>query len=525
MTALSGAAGSGILLFAAFPGYGMAMLAWFGLIPLLLVIRGRSSLSAAITAQLCGMVFSLGVFSWILVVPGYNAIHHCLLAVYLGSYVGLFGLLFSILDRKLGTFAALLTAPFIWVALEYVRSNFLFLALPWGLLAHSQYQTVMLIQSASVAGVHGVAFLIVAANCAGAALILYGLCRLGGPRFSDWPALTFRSMSVIAGAAFVLLAAAMVFGHLQISKTIAGERLDIALIQGNISLAQKRNPDNADGIMDVYVNLSRRAAVSAPDLIVWPENATPGSLSGNHKLFSRIAELGAESGSHLIVGSSSLHKFDVRQLEKSTFTNSAFLIAPTPGPTRVRKYDKIRLFPFGEYLPYRERIPWSLIGVPDIPDYRSGVSYRVFYLDHHPFSVTICWENLFSNMVRQFVRNGAQFIVNITNEAWFGETAAPYQFLSMNVFRAVENGVFLLRCANTGISGIIDPCGRILDRVKNGSGKDNFIRGYLTGQITPLRSSTFYTRYGDWFAWFCAAVASIMVAAAVFRKAAPPANS
>jgi apolipoprotein N-acyltransferase len=115
--------------------------------------------------------------------------------------------------------------------------------------------------------------------------------------------------------------------------------------------------------------------------------------------------------------------------------------------------------------------------------------------------VTICWENLFSDLVRQFVKRGAQFIVNITNEAWFGETAAPYQFLSMSVFRAVENRVYVVRCANTGISCFIDPCGRVVDRVKDENGRDIFVRGIVTGSVIPLESNTIYTRYGDWLVW------------------------
>jgi apolipoprotein N-acyltransferase len=184
------------------------------------------------------------------------------------------------------------------------------------------------------------------------------------------------------------------------------------------------------------------------------------------------------------------------------------LLQPNPGRHKNVRYDKIRLFPFGEYLPYKHIIPWSAIGVPDVGGYVPGDQYTVFEQRDWRFSATICWENLFPDQVRQFVRKGAQFIVNITNEAWFGETEAPEQFLSMNVFRAVENGIFLVRCANTGISCIIDPCGRVLDRVKDENGKDVFVRGYVTGEIIPLQSNSLYTRYGDWFAWLCVIVSA-----------------
>jgi len=142
--------------------------------------------------------------------------------------------------------------------------------------------------------------------------------------------------------------------------------------------------------------------------------------------------------------------------------------------------------PFGEYLPHEDVIPWSWIKAGAIGNYLPGTEYTVFQLPEGRLSVTICWENLFSNLVRQFVKRGAQFIVNITNEAWFGETAAPYQFLSMSVFRAVENRVYVVRCANTGISCFIDPCGRVVDRVKDENGRDIFVRGIVTGSVIPL---------------------------------------
>jgi apolipoprotein N-acyltransferase len=132
--------------------------------------------------------------------------------------------------------------------------------------------------------------------------------------------------------------------------------------------------------------------------------------------------------------------------------------------------------------------------------------------------VTICWENIFPDLVRKFVSNGAQFIINITNEAWFGKTAAPFQFVSMNVFRAVENRVFVVRCANTGVSCFIDPFGRIIERVKDKSGHDIFVRGVLSRSVIPLESNTFYTRYGDWLVWVCMVFSVVFILVALFKK-------
>jgi apolipoprotein N-acyltransferase len=142
----------------------------------------------------------------------------------------------------------------------------------------------------------------------------------------------------------------------------------------------------------------------------------------------------------------------------------------------------------------------------------------VFKGPDYRFGATICWETIFPDLVRQFVKNGAQFMVNLTNEAWFGNTAAPYQFLSISIFRAVENRIFLVRCGNTGVSCFIDPYGRVVDRVKDADGKDIFVRGVLTGTVVPLNSNTIYTRYGDWIVWLSITVTAAFLMVAFFRK-------
>jgi apolipoprotein N-acyltransferase len=182
-----------------------------------------------------------------------------------------------------------------------------------------------------------------------------------------------------------------------------------------------------------------------------------------------------------------------------------------------QQYDKIGLLPFAEYIPLEQNIPWSYIKIPDVSPYMQGKEFTVFQEPGFRFGATICWESIFPDLVRQFVKRGAQFIVNLTNEAWFGETAAPYQFLSMSVFRAVENRVFVVRCANTGISCFIDPLGRVVSRVQDGSGKDIFVRGVLTDKVVLMDSDTVYTRYGDVFAWLNMGVASVFLLLALLR--------
>jgi apolipoprotein N-acyltransferase len=222
----------------------------------------------------------------------------------------------------------------------------------------------------------------------------------------------------------------------------------------------------------------------------------------NPRLHGEIKRIAQASGSYLLVGSAQRQKFGKQERKKSAHVNSAFLIDPVREMPAYQRYDKIRLFPFGEYLPLKETLPWSYINVPDVSGYEPGEEYTVFELPNFRFGVTICWENIFPDLVRQFVKRGAQFIANITNEAWFGRTATPYQFVSMSVFRAVENRVSVVRATNTGVSCFIDPYGRITGRVES-SGKDIFIPGHLTQEIPLSQGKTFYTAYGDVFVYIC----------------------
>jgi apolipoprotein N-acyltransferase len=474
----------------------------------------------ALPGYFAGAAFFLGIFSWILVIPGYTWLHHALLAVYLGSYFGAFGLALGLIASAAGVAAALLSAPFLWVALEFGRSNASFLALPWGLLAHSQHTFPPAMQIASITGVYGVSFLTVLSNAGLAALCIpvvkHRIAPLDSKTFSTKAGVRF------AAVAFACVAAALVFGWARVSQPLTGEPVKIALVQGNIEQRKKWDPQHGRAIMQTYADLTAAAAQERPRMIVWPETATPGAIDRHAGLHNQVQNIARASGAKLLFGSAQRQKMGDDPADEIRYVNSAFLIGGEGPANKTERYDKIRLFPFGEYLPYKDVLPWAAIGVPDVQGYAPGKEYKVFEIDDALFAVTICWENLFPDMVRRFVQNGAQFVVNITNEAWFEETAAPEQFLSMSVFRAVENGVFVARCANTGISCIIDPCGRVVDRVKDEKGKDVFVRGYLAGEIVPQRAGTLYTRYGDWFAWLCVGVSAGAMLAAIVKMRLKP---
>jgi apolipoprotein N-acyltransferase len=513
---------SSVLLILSFPQFDLGFLAWVGLLPLLIVINGKSLKYSFLLSLICGAVFFFGVFYWILKVPKYADLHESLLALYLGccfgffyfgSYFGFFGLVYTLISKRLGTTHALLAAPFIWVSLEYIRSNLSFLSLPWALVAHSQYQYSVIIQIASTAGTYSISFLIVLVNAALASLIL-GRSKSPFPYSST----TENTPSVARGALLTLSASligiTLIYGYVTVSTPIAANKVKLSLVQGNIEQVKKWDRRYVREIMKIYADLTEEVSKNRPALIIWPETSTPGAINLNPKLYFELRETVKEAGTHLLLGSAQHQKFGEKGTKTIKYLNSAFLIDPQPKMVKQQRYDKIRLFPFGEYLPSKGIIPWSLINVSGSDHYISGKEFTVFEHPEFRFGVTICWENVFPDLVRRFVKRGAQCIINLTNEAHFGRTAAPYQLLSISVFRAVENGVYVVRCTNTGVSCIIDPHGRIVDRVKDEKGQDIFVRGTMTGWVTPLDSKTIYTGYGDWFPWvaFIGSVVFLIVA-------------
>jgi apolipoprotein N-acyltransferase len=357
----------------------------------------------------------------------------------------------------------------------------------------------MIIQIADIGGTYGVSFLIVLVNSAIAALLYAGFANLiSSRRAVPNPFLKQARLPLITAILFMLV---LFYGYVQTSRPVEGQALKISVIQGNIEQSKKWDKKYAPVIMQIYADLTQTASAQTPDLIVWPETATPGAINQDPRLYEGVRKIATEANTPILLGSAQVQKFKVErsQVKGVKYLNSAYLIFPNGDKTKDQRYDKIRLLPFGEYLPYKKTIPWSSINIPEVDYYLPGKTFTIFNLDAHQFGVTVCWENIFPDIVRQFVKEGARFIINLTNEAWFGESAAPYQFLSMSVLRAVENKIYIIRCANTGISCFIDPQGRIVGRVKDSSGRDIFVRGILTANVVPQNHKTLYMQYGDWF--------------------------
>jgi apolipoprotein N-acyltransferase len=472
---------SGLLTAAAFPPVEIPWMIWVSLVPLLFILTRCRVLPALVYTFVFCLVFHSGIFYWMFQLAHYSIVHHLMLGLLLSIWLGI------------ATLA---------VFYEWLRSNVGFLSLPWGLLAHSQYSQVALIQSAALAGTWALSAMIVAVNSALTALIDPVLLRWSDP--ASLPGLSFRRRDAVwfALTAAVLFLANVGFGYASLTRPLEAAGIQIAAVQGNIAQHQKWDEAYKADIMATYTSLSLSAGRQHPDLIIWPETATPRSVSFDRDTYRAVKSIADQTETNILLGSAHVQKFKRTAPEKARLKNSAYLL--TPGRMLIQqRYHKMRLLPFGEYLPLDEVVPWQRLGIRSYGNFKPGTRPYVFFTKDFRFAAPICWENIFPQLTRTFVQNGAQFIVNITNEAWFGPSAAPYHFLAMNVFRAVENRRSVVRCANTGISCIIDPQGQVVDRLRDSAGEDIFIQGALVGKVVLSDDLTLYTRWGDWFVGLC----------------------
>ncbi|MFH1039527.1 MAG: apolipoprotein N-acyltransferase [PVC group bacterium] len=491
---------SGLLLTLPFLDFSLAPLAWIALIPLIVTLSGRRTREGAVLGWLAGVVSGYGGMYWLarVTVPGYGV-----LGFYLALYPAAWGGWISWLSRRRPGWIWW-AAPAGWTALEYLRTYFL-TGFPWNLLGISQARHLPLIQIASVTGVYGVSFLVVLANASLAGSIL-----------------AFRRRGARTGRFFLhgypVLVAALVIGAvwgcgyrvllLDALKSTRGVPLRVALIQGGVLQELKWQPSRAADHLETYLGLSRQALASGPGLIIWPESALPYYLEEQESVQRVLHRLAAGGNTYLLVGGDCRTRSAPRR-----FYNSAYLFSPAP--SRWSRYDKIHLVPFGEYTPLKRIFPFLGRVVPWEEDFSAGEGISLMRM-HHPngppaggteMGVLICFEDIFPGLARKIARRGASLLVNITNDAWYGKTIAPFQHAYAAVFRAVENGIYLARATNTGYSCIIDPRGKVVGEVVDDKGEPLFISGWQTVEIYPTRSRSFYTGHGDIFSWICIALA------------------
>jgi apolipoprotein N-acyltransferase len=458
-----------------------------------MVLEGRRPFRAFLLSFLTGWCLFTGVFYWVWSVQAFNLLDYLLLAFYLSIYIGAFG--FAVRQiRSHTTLPLALIAPPLWVALEYLRSHAGFLGVPWMLLGHSQFLHPWLIQITSLTGVFGLSFLIVLVNAVIAEAII-AVRPNSLAHLLHTPSRLYLNRIIVAAS---LLASSLIYGGWVLSKGTADEGIRVAVIQGNIPQDRKWDQTFRTQILDRHIALTRKAAADHPKLIVWPETAVPVDVQHTPALLQELGGLARESDSYMLVGSAANAKFAEKNLAGKEF-NSLILISPDG--TVAGEYRKQILVPFGEYTPLRGIVRWSKAVAAPRQDILAGESSTLLTMGSLSIGATLCWENVFPDLFRKFVKGGARLMINATNEAWFGKTAAPYQLLAMSVFRASENRVAVVRAANTGISAFIDPYGRIVEQLKASNGKSVFVEGVLTGTVPLSQGPTFYTRFGDVFAF------------------------
>jgi len=485
---------SAILLILSFPKFDLWGFSWFGFVPLFFAMENKKPLQRFLLSYFTGIIFFFGTLYWLYHVSILGLI---LLVLYLAIYFGLFGLIFS-KTYILHTTYSLLFIPSLWVLLEYLR-NHLFTGFSWVLLGYSQYLNLPIIQISDITGIWGLSFLVMMVNV------------------EIWQRVWKSKIKSILTTSGIILFV-LGYGFFRLNQKIEEKNLKVSIIQGNIPQEIKWEEAAKDSILDRYLDLTKKAAEDSPGLIIWPEASYPETISFKEDL-SNLINLAKEINVPILLG--------VVRKDRDSYFNSAILIK---SEKEIFRYDKLHLVPFGEYIPLKSLFKF-LETIYSIGDFSSGREYTVFKILNpkmstedrrmvgrleseilrkssipnpkiqKSFSVLICFEDIFPEISRRFVNRGADFLVVITNDAWFGRTSAPYQHLQASVFRAVENRRYLVRSANTGVSCFITPKGEIFSKVSHK--RDIFVSGYKTEDIILNSQKTLYTKFGDYFILFC----------------------
>jgi apolipoprotein N-acyltransferase len=487
---------SGAALAAAFPRPDWSGAAWIALAAVLVLAVTRPPRAALGWGWLAGFAFFLLLLRWLnFTFRVYSAIPWpltwaptALLAGYCALYVGLVACGVAWIAARGRPALALLVAPFLWVAAEWVRGT-LMGGFPWGTLGYSQYRQLAVIQIAELGGVHAVSFVVLAVNAAVAA------------------AVTMPWRRAVAGwlLALAVVVATLAFGAWRLADSPPPGDGAIAVMQPSIEQPLKWNDAYTASTLRIYGELTRRAAREHPDLIIWPETASPTLLRRDPVLLGALTDLARTEHVALLVGSVDVVGEGTRDVR-----NTAFLLDERG---IVGRYDKIHLVPFGEFVPLSSLIGFVRGWAEFISELTPGSHAVVFPGPPAPFGVVICYEGIFPELFRQFVRDGARLMVNMTNDAWFGRTSGPFQHLAMYPLRAVEHRTAIVRAANTGVSAFIAPSGRIVEVL------GLFERGTLSARMPLRRVVTVYTRFGEWLAFLSLAVSGLALAGAGWRRA------
>lgn len=484
-------AAAALLCSAAFPPFDLWPLAWFGLIPLVHALSRERGMRSFCAGWLFGGLHGLTLTYWV-----FNALYFhtdvgflvsalfVLLAVGVGMglYYAMFGWLAArVLQSGRAAYVQTAAVAASWVGVELLRAH-LFSGVPWDLFGYSQYRFLPIIQIADTTGVYGISFLLVFTNCS---------------LYRAWGALPDRRRAaVLAAPALALVACCLAYGAVRLHEVPeappTGAEGTVAIVQLNVQQDDRWKAETQDAQLAAYLRQSNRAVQRGARLLIWPEAATQAYFQEG--LSRGLVDLLSGHAAELVVGAPRY----TGDPGAYRFYNSAFLLN---GRGIARVQDKLHLLPFGEYFP---------LGIIDVlrleyagpRQYSPGRDYTIFETLAGRLGVLVCFEIIFPDIAREFVRRGAGLLVNISNDAWFGRTSAHYQHFSMAVLRAVELRRPVLRASNTGISGHIDAAGRILSRLAP------FTEGVIVCSPKPGSGQTPYCRIGDAFAWLCAGLAA-----------------
>ena len=489
---------SGLLLTLCFPRWDQGWLCWVALTPLIAAIwfDPQASLKrAALLGYVTGLCFFWGVFSWLTTV---TVAGWFLLPFYLALFPAAWAAFLSAMSRGAGDFTrsganlrvAVLGAA-AWVALEWLR-GWGALSFGWNGLGIALHGNLALIQITEFTGVGGLSFLVMMTNLTVVMTVRRFWNEARGRRLRPhW------DFSVN----MALIALAFSFGvrTVFIPAPTDTTPLRVAAVQANIPQEEKFDAAHAKTIRDRYAALTETALATSPQLLLWPESSTPGSLFESQELFDFVRGFAQRGRLNFLLGTldfdTANHDYNIAAL---------FTPEPTRGPM-PQTYRKMHLVPFGEYIPFRRAFPpfeW-IIGDLVPGDFTPGTQYTVLQL-HQPelkAAALVCFEDTLGDLTRRFVGHGAQLLVNVTNDGWFLHSQGAEQHLANALFRAVENRRPLVRAANTGMTAFVDPQGRVTNKL------DPFTEGFQCGvvQIPPANArQTFYTRQGERFSQFCA---------------------
>ena len=510
LTSTAAAILSGVLLALSFPRYGHPAVAFVALVPLLIALsgwNGRTVRLPGVTARrgftlglIAGFIHFAGTVYWTGAtvstfggLPVFVAVIVAgLLALYMAAYVALFGAVTAILVRRFHV-SGLWLAPAAWVSFEYVRSSVVLDGFPWIPLGNTMVTLLPIAQLASVFGVFGLSLFVAALN------VGFAVTAISGG----------RRRAIAAAATVTAIAAVSLWGGLRLSSNVLtqGTPIKVGLIQGNISQTDKWNPARAGMIVDRYLQLTSQAAAQGAQFLIWPESSTPFYFEDDPS-GQVIRDAVRKLGRPLLLGSD--------EFEEDTppkHYNAAFML-DTAGATAA-VYRKIHLVPFGEYVPLQRLLFFVGPLVEAVSAFSRGTRVTMLPVEGHMVSTAICYEVTFPALAREAVRQGSEMLTTVTNDAWYGESSAAFQHFEMAAMRAIEQGRYLVRAANTGVSGIIDPYGRVLIRT------NLFETVAVVGEARFVQARTPYATIGDLVVFVSAAVI-VLASGLVFVEGRKP---